>query len=378
MNLFDTRTVFLLCGAMGGLMALVLYSLKRNYPPSIKGIGDWSYSLLMMFGAGVLTAARDRLPDLLSITTSNALFFFGLYLGYRGTQRFFDETTRPKPWLTAIGVVVLAHIWFTYFQTSLYMRLVLVNLMGAAFMAVQALVIRKNKPMSFAKGLALGALTAAAALQLLRVALATVQSLDDNIMGSSPIHQVYAMGFALSILLYSIGLILMATDMLRAELEQLATRDSLTNALTRRHWNTLCAGELERCKRTGRNMAVLALDLDRFKAVNDTYGHQAGDKVLVSMVANVNAHLRQNDRLARFGGEEFVVLLPETDLEQALNVAERIRLGLANSGEVPSCTASIGIAINNGQNDSVDSLLARADAAMYRAKETGRNRVEAG
>lgn len=359
-------------------MALVLYALRRTYPASIRGLGEWSISLSLLFAAGVLTAGRDFLPNVISISLSNVLFFLGLYCGYVGTQRFFGEQPRHIFWLPVIAIMAGTHLWVTHVYPSLNLRLVVFNLAGALFMGVHAGLIVKHRPITFAKGLTLGALITGCGLQLGRVALAAKQTFDDNILGPSPIHQIYATGFAFSILVFSIGLILMATDKLRAELEQLATRDSLTNALTRRHWNTLCASELERCKRTGRKMAILALDLDHFKAVNDTFGHQAGDKVLVGMVANVNAHLRQNDRLARFGGEEFVVLLPETDLEQALNVAERIRVGLASSGEVPSCTASIGIATNNGQNDSVDSLLARADAAMYRAKETGRNRVESG
>ena len=378
MSLFDTRTIFLLCGAMGALMALVLYSLKRNYPPSIKGLGEWSAALMMMFLAGLLTALRGLAPDLLAISTSNVVFFFGLYWGYVGTQRFFGHTPRHMPWLVTIAVIVCFHLWFTYGYESLLIRLTLVNLMGAVFMGVQAMLIRKNGPMSFAKGLAFGSLASAAALQLLRVGLAWTQSLDNNIMGSSPIHQVYAMGFAVSILLYSIGLILMATDMLRAELELLATRDSLTDALTRRHWNTLCESELERCKRTGRSMAILALDLDHFKAVNDTHGHQAGDKVLVDFVTRINAVLRQIDRLGRFGGEEFVLLLPETSLEQALGVAERIRSDLANATVTPYCTVSIGVTTNTEPGDTVESVTARADAAMYRAKEGGRNRVEIG
>jgi diguanylate cyclase (GGDEF)-like protein len=376
MSLIDIRTVFLLCGVMGGLMSLVLFSLSRNYPPTIRGLADWSGSLGLLFVTGVLTAGRDLLPNFVSVSLSNVLFFLGLYWGYVGTQRFFGEKTHHGFWLAVIATMVGTHLWVTHVHPSLNLRLVVFNLSGALFMSVHAGLIFKYRPISFAKGLTLAALTVGCILQLGRVVLATRQTFDDNILGPSPIHQIYATGFAFSILVFSIGVILMATEKLRAELEHLATRDSLTNALTRRHWNTLCESELERCKRSGRNMAILALDLDHFKAVNDTFGHQAGDKVLVRMVANVNGHLRQNDRLARFGGEEFVVLLPETDLEQARNVAERIRVGLADSGEVPSCTASIGIATNNGQNDSVDSLLARADAAMYRAKETGRNRVE--
>ncbi len=378
MSLFDTRTIFLLCGFMGGLMALVLYSLKRNYPPSIKGLGEWSGALMLMFAAGVLTAGRDRMPQVLTLTLSNLAFFAGLYWSYVGTQRFFSISPRHRLWLAIIAGTAAVHIWFTFVQESFLARLVVVNLMGAIFMAVHCALIHKHKPISFAKGLALGSLAAASALQVLRMALALTQSMDNNIMGTSPIHQIYAAGFALSILLFSIGLILMATDMLRAELELLATRDSLTNALTRRHWTTLFEAELERAKRTGRSIAVLALDLDHFKAVNDTYGHQAGDTVLVNFVAHINRYLRQNDRLGRFGGEEFILLLPETSLEQAQNVAERIRAGLASSSEKPSCTVSIGVTATEQGRESMDAVLARADAAMYRAKDGGRNRVETG
>jgi diguanylate cyclase (GGDEF)-like protein len=102
-------------------------------------------------------------------------------------------------------------------------------------------------------------------------------------------------------------------------------------------------------------------------------GHQAGDQVLVQLVARTNQHLRNADLLGRFGGEEFVVLLPETSLDVARVVAERIRMSLA---ETTGPTVSIGITTNRAEGDTVDSLLARADAAMYRAKNNGRNRVE--
>lgn len=378
MSLFDTRTIFLLCGFMGGLMALVLYSLKRNYPPSIRGLGEWSTSLMLLFVAGVITALRGRIPDLVAISVSNLLFFGGLYWSYVGTQRFFGQAQRHAPWLAVMAVLTIAHFWLTFVQEMLLARLILVNLMGAVFMGAQALLIRRYPPMTVAKGMAMGSLAAATALQLFRVWLAASQNLDNNILGPSLQHQIYAAGFALSILLYSIGLILMATEMLRAELEMLATRDSLTNALTRRHWTTLFESEMERAKRTGRSVAVLALDLDHFKSVNDTHGHQAGDKVLVDFVAHINRYLRQNDRLGRFGGEEFILLLPETSREQARNVAERIRAGLDIASDKPSCTVSIGVTATHNGNESIDAVLARADAAMYRAKDGGRNRVETG
>ena len=120
------------------------------------------------------------------------------------------------------------------------------------------------------------------------------------------------------------------------------------------------------------------MDLDHFKVINDTHGHQAGDRVLVEFAAKVQSRLRNKEMLGRFGGEEFVVLLPNTPLDAALQVAERIRAGCVPQGKEVGCTVSIGVTLGLPQGDSLDKMLARADAALYEAKNTGRNRVVVG
>jgi diguanylate cyclase (GGDEF)-like protein len=187
---------------------------------------------------------------------------------------------------------------------------------------------------------------------------------------------VYVTSFAVCILLFSIGLVLMATERLRTELEHLVTHDALTSALTRSRMNEACERELERCRRHGHSMALLMMDLDHFKAINDTYGHQTGDRVLVGFVSKVKTLLRSADLLGRFGGEEFIAVLPETTLEEAIAVAERILQISPQSELAPSCTVSIGVTTNHKDSDTADTLLARADNAMYRAKARGRNRLE--
>lgn len=123
-------------------------------------------------------------------------------------------------------------------------------------------------------------------------------------------------------------------------------------------------------------MSLLLMDLDHFKAINDSYGHQSGDKALMEFVSRVRTLLRRSDQLGRFGGEEFV-LLPETTLDVALLVAERIRTMIDQSTTEPHYTVSIGVTTNQLANDNLDTLLARADSALYRAKDQGRNRVAA-
>jgi diguanylate cyclase (GGDEF)-like protein len=137
-----------------------------------------------------------------------------------------------------------------------------------------------------------------------------------------------------------------------------------------------CADELDRCHRHERTMILLMMDLDHFKRINDTYGHLAGDKVIMDFSSRVESMLRRVDRLGRYGGEEFVVLLPETTSGMAAIVAERIRQAAANATEVTPYTVSIGLAASNKADRSVHEILERADAALYRAKEGGRNRIE--
>jgi diguanylate cyclase (GGDEF)-like protein len=222
----------------------------------------------------------------------------------------------------------------------------------------------------------MGVLLTMGAIVGVRVVTTLIWPVGTDIYDSSPIHMVYLSALSVFILLLSVSMVLMAAERMHTEMAYLASHDSLTNALTRRHINEVCSIELERSQRQGHDMALLIMDLDHFKAINDTHGHQRGDRVLVDFVRKVNVLLRRPDQLGRFGGEEFVVLLPETSLTEALGVAERIRAACAVPGVYPSCTVSIGVATNSQGNDTVDTLIARADAAMYRAKTKGRNRVE--
>jgi len=129
-----------------------------------------------------------------------------------------------------------------------------------------------------------------------------------------------------------------------------------------------------RCQRSGKGPSLMMLDLDHFKAVNDTRGHQHGDAVLVHFVTRAQAVLRRADRLGRYGGEEFVVLLPETDAYAARGVAQRIHAAVA-TGHALDCQLSIGVTTWQGPDDTLDAMLARADKALYQAKEQGRNQT---
>ena len=380
MSFIDSRTVFLLTGLMGGLMALILLSIKRSYPSSIKGLAQWSYSLVLLFFAGLLSAVRLQLPEYVGVGLTNIMIWSALYLAYLGTQLFFGVKPKPVPWMALVLGVWLVSMWFTLVNPHYVTRLRMSNMLMLLLFGVHAFLIYRNRLNSSAKVMAFSVLLFIAGIQLMRFVTTFTMGPVISHMDTSLPQQIFILGFAFSILLMSISMILMATDKLRSELELLATRDSLTNALTRRSMNDNIGQELQRCKRSQREMALLVMDLDHFKAINDSHGHQAGDQVLIRFVTDVNQLLRQVDQLGRFGGEEFVALLPETSLEDAKQVAQRIRAVVTAKQDdtVPVCTVSIGISTNSLPDDTVDTLLARADAAMYSAKANGRNRVEVG
>ena len=169
---------------------------------------------------------------------------------------------------------------------------------------------------------------------------------------------------------------------MEAELRRLATTDVLTGAFNRRHFMTVAQTETERAERHHHPLSVLMLDIDHFKRINDTHGHPAGDEAIRALAATVTATVRTIDILGRLGGEEFAVVLPETGLDEALVVAERLRQAVAairipaGDGDI-AFTTSIGVA-ERLDDSTVETILSRADMALYSAKRSGRNKVAAG
>jgi diguanylate cyclase len=166
----------------------------------------------------------------------------------------------------------------------------------------------------------------------------------------------------------------------RVQLDVLATRDELTGVYNRRQFLVLADREWARCRRYDMGAALLMLDVDHFKRVNDLHGHLAGDLMLREIARAAADTLRHADFMGRFGGEEFIVFLPHTDTLGALDVAERIRervaaLSLAWRGQQVRTTMSVGVATLDGDHESVGALIADADRALYTAKHAGRNCV---
>lgn len=161
----------------------------------------------------------------------------------------------------------------------------------------------------------------------------------------------------------------------------LAVTDDMTGLYNRRYFDRHLGVMLGKAQSQERDMALMILDIDHFKAVNDTYGHDIGDAVLKEFASRLKRNIRGVDLACRFGGEEFVVLMPDTDYAQAELVAERVRQSIServfevNAGRPLAVTVSAGVTLNENASDTPESLIKRADVALYRAKREGRNRV---
>ena len=373
---FDPRTIIVMASVICLLMAAVMYFLRRIYPPTIQGLTHWCIAPVLCCVSTALFAGRGLIPDLFSAALGNLMLLGSGLMFYFGSQRFHGVEPSYKFWAAVLMAIAPAFVWFLVMNPQYEVRVVLSTVAMMWILGVHArLLVTVPSANVFTRPT--GYLLI---LQCVLLMLRMVDALQSNsrvgLLDPSRMQITYLMAYTITFLLLTMGLILMAAERMRIEFEHMATHDSLTSALTRRAWLESGGRELERCRRHHHGMAILMMDMDHFKNVNDTHGHQMGDRVLVDFVQRVRLQLRQPDRLGRFGGEEFVVLLPETSLEDAIKVAQRIRISRRLSPNLPQCTVSIGVATYEVESDTLNSLLARADAALYRAKDLGRNRVE--
>lgn len=177
------------------------------------------------------------------------------------------------------------------------------------------------------------------------------------------------------------GELALAFDSMADRLEEMAARDSLTRLFNRREFLRYLTAELKRSERYHHSMALLMLDIDHFKSVNDQHGHQVGDEALKAMAARISRSVRSVDHVSRYGGEEIILILPETGRQEALSMANQLRARIENEtfqlpgGLEIALTASIGVAVFPTDARTESQLVAAADAAVYEAKNEGRNCV---
>ena len=368
-------TTTLTCAAL----AVAMFSVHVSFRREVAGVGHWAGGLVCLVGAGTLFMSRGLLPDSVALPAANTCLMWGIGLSMVGTRRFYGEPAGWAIFHAAWLLELAAILWWLLAEPNFPRRAAAFSFFVAIFYVDQLRLVWRNRTRHFTTAF-FGVLLAVQVLNVVTRgvgALAINADAADMLKHSALANTYLALANFMSLLM-TVAFLMLATRRLQKILEQRSTHDPLTGVLNRRGFLQFFNRVLARQQRAELPLALMEIDLDHFKAINDQHGHAQGDKVLVHVASVIMCAARQCDYVARFGGEEFVVLLPETTLPQAQQLAQRIQAQLRDSQApgLPSCTVSIGIASQQAAGESLDSLLSRADAALYCAKANGRNRAE--
>lgn len=335
----------------------------------------------VVISIGLALCNVEGVPLLWYAVLGYGVMAYGLGLVLRGTLVYCNGQLSDR-WLGAIvGLLLLICIWYTYVAPSQPMRLVLSSFYFAALNGLCAVVLARyggwRGVMVSVTGFA-----ALAIAMFLRGAFLMVHA-DPSDAHQSLVISLSLLMVPLAQVCISFGLIILVMQRYAERLRQLSTLDPLTGALNRAGLELQGRRVAQRTLRNGRSLAVLMIDADHFKLINDTYGHPVGDEVLRHMVRLLKAELRPHDLLARYGGEEFVMVLDGVGLQDAARIADRLRqrieAELVGIDHVTvRYTASVGVASSDEHGHDLVRLISAGDAAMYSAKRAGRNRVVLG
>jgi len=377
----DIRTLFFVATLTTVLMAVAMVVLWRTIPGE-RACRHWAAGGALVAAGFLAVWLRGLIPDFVSIVLANAMFVAGYGLVVVGVNVFTGRPARLG-WLVVATVGVFAWAsYFTYGVADIGARVVVISTVigGMALWCAGRLVIAAPPGMRLTQGVTAAVFAVHGAPMLAR-AWATQFGGEamTGLFAPSALHAIVFIDVTLAAIGLAFGFAAMATRRLHLNLERLASHDPLTGLLNRHALDAAVERETARSARHVYPLSVLVMDLDHFKRVNDTYGHDAGDAVLKAFARSAAAALRRDDVLGRQGGEEFLALLPGSDRPSALRVAERIRAAVAaapteHEGRAIGVTVSIGAATARDR-DSWEDALRAADAALYQAKHSGRDRV---
>lgn len=378
---FDLKTIIFMSMLLTFMLSMLL-AITRTHHKEVHGPGYWAVGNLVIGLGMVLVLMQLDAPKVLFLP-GMALIGAGLGLYLNGIQAFIGKGANHRIPIFIFVLLVLIDSYFVLLGQNMRAA---VTLGGIIFAAVYLISARLT--FSRDEGLVGSLYWIASSLYLLMALLMLGRAFYTWKVGAEvfdsfaiwPVNGYTFMLGAVSQFFISSLFVLILSYKLNQNLESIATIDGLTGVLNRRGLEDSAVKMQDMCKRINLSMAVLLIDIDHFKKVNDKYGHLTGDEVLKHMAQNIGGMLRSSDVLGRYGGEEFCVFMPNTNENDALGLAERIRAGveakpLKLKQATITATVSIGVADSVRAGYDFKGLIATADAAMYVAKSSGRNRV---
>lgn len=383
--MMEAGTVFTTVSLMMLANGLVLAVVSRDLPAALRPAATWWQAGTMLIAAGCAVFAFGApLPRAVMLLGANASMSFGLTAYHGAIQRFVGAP--PSRWLfVPAGVATAGVAWFSIVDPSFQTRLVIVSAAWVWLMVATIRALRSGAPQdaSLSRRILTGIFWLVLVYTLLRVAAYPIMKPGRDFAVESSANWLNLVSPIFMTLLPVVGttaFLLMCSDKLRRQLETAAATDYLTGLPNRRTLARSGREHFRRAQEQATGFAVAILDIDNFKAINDTYGHEVGDRVLVHIAECLKAETHGANMVARTGGEEFAVLLAKPGHE-AVAVVERMRLAVqqahfSTGSATIAVTLSAGVAAHRPGDRTFEDLLRRADQALYAAKAGGRNRVE--
>lgn len=379
MSLFswiDNRTLVGCQILTSSVFALVLLGMKHMHP-RLRGARTFSLGFIIgVIGCGFFIA-RGSISDLVSVVLANVLILAAFALFYKGLLRFFRDERRL--WLyfiwCVIGLSVLPMTYYTVVHQAVIPRILISE---AAIFPIRLLITIElfryshRRPLIKLFAIIMAIYTVAGVTRLF---LTSQFGAPANFMQRNLIQSSALVINVIFVCIIGLFFLLMLSSELMDVLENQSFEDLVSGALNRRGIEQKLAIELGSAKRTSMAPSLALIDLDHFKAINDSYGHAAGDAVLREVASTIASRLRDYDYLGRYGGDEFLLILPQATCQDALKVVERIQLAIRS---IPPLKPGLVVTLSIGVTQAVpfepaDPIIARADAALYAAKHAGRD-----
>ena len=379
----DGRSLLAVVAALCVVFSIVVLALERRLRQPMPGLRLWAASNLFLGFAAAAHMLQGHVPMWVPAIVGNWTMLIGRTTSVAALRQF-DRRPVPRARLAvACGLLMLAIAATLYWPEPRVRAMVMVGGMAAlAIWGTYSLAV--SAAPSISRVITMVGLGGWALANLWRLwTTATLPAGAPVLDLRNPTVAAYMGALVIMDVFCNIGFVLLITDRMHEWVLQLARTDHLTGALSRGALYTQAQRDLQLARRQRTHTAAFIVDIDRFKTINDSHGHAAGDAVLRHVAQHGQSVLRCTDLFGRYGGDEFVAILPETDLVTAAAIAERLRQAvgepLPGAPALPcglhDVTVSIGVAAVAPGGECVDDLIAQADQALYTAKHAGRNRT---
>jgi diguanylate cyclase (GGDEF)-like protein len=373
----DNRTLIACDFMLSTAFAVVFFGMKRSYP-SLRGVNTIAISFLLGIPGTFLLASRGSIPLFLSVTIANCFIFGAFVFLYRGILRFLGSrrTVFMPVLISCISLAVL--FYYSQIQPNIVPRIVAISLTIGLVRGLIALELFRKSP-TFTSPLVMRLFAAAMSLFTAVTVncgiMALIHGAPSAGLTTNPAGTATLLLGVISLFVTGLFILVLSSNDLITRSRDESQKDSLSGAFNRRGIEAKLALELKLIQRTKHKLSIALIDVDYFKSINDIQGHAAGDAALRDVAETISTHLRGRDYLGRYGGDEFLLILPQTPCNTALGVTERLNQAVSNLGRTGGSmplTLSIGLTEAVPDDDAV-TLIARADKALYQAKSDGRN-----